>query len=187
MIAGCTSAALRCHQIRVNYTRLPYEEFMAKPFGSIPWDLNETKFFVNTEGCGYPPRVNCSDFSKKYGYGNMGKIFPCYYSRTHPETVVARYNYTFPSRSVECNANGSTKRAMPDPHLEQNRLGRDSSLEIRIYWRVYSPLETTLRRNPSLWNQRDTFRSLETPAAIFYLRRVIILYIDLQTSIDTYK
>lgn len=90
---GCTSAALRCHQIKVNYTRLPYEEFMRKPAGSIPWDVADTKFFVNTEGCGYPPRVNCSDFAKKYGHSNIGKIFPCYYSRTHPETVVARYSW----------------------------------------------------------------------------------------------
>lgn len=93
VIIGCTSAALRCHQIRVNYTRLSFEEFIAKPLSSIQWDVSDTKFFVNTEGCGYPPRVNCSDFAKKYGYSNMGKIFPCYYSRTHPETVVARYNY----------------------------------------------------------------------------------------------
>lgn len=75
----------------MNYTRLSFDEFIAKPLGSIPWDVSDTKFFVNTEGCGYPPRVNCSDFAKKYGYSNMGKIFPCYYSRTHPETVVARY------------------------------------------------------------------------------------------------
>ncbi|XP_076658333.1 tipE homolog 2 phospholipid transfer protein isoform X1 [Halictus rubicundus] len=90
---GCTSAALRCHQIRVNYTRLPFEEYMAKPLGSIPWDVPDTKFFVNTEGCGYPPRVNCSDFARKYGFSNIGKIFPCYYSRTYPETVVARYSW----------------------------------------------------------------------------------------------
>nr|XP_046491010.1 protein tipE isoform X1 [Neodiprion pinetum]XP_046491011.1 protein tipE isoform X1 [Neodiprion pinetum] len=90
---GCTSAALRCHQIRVNYSRVPYEEFLAKPAGLIPWDVANTKFFVNTEGCGYPPRVNCSEFARKFGYGNMGKIFPCFYSRTHPETVVARYSW----------------------------------------------------------------------------------------------
>lgn len=90
-VAGCTSAAIRCHQIKVNYTRLPYEEFVAKPSGSVPWDVADTEFFVNTEGCGYPPTVNCSTFAKKYAYENTGKIFPCYYSRTHPETVVARY------------------------------------------------------------------------------------------------
>lgn len=90
---GCTSAAIRCHQIKVNYTRLPYEEFIAKPSGSVPWDVADTEFFVNTEGCGYPPTVNCSAFAKKYAYENTGKIFPCYYSRTHPETVVARYSW----------------------------------------------------------------------------------------------
>ncbi|XP_018377549.1 PREDICTED: protein tipE isoform X1 [Trachymyrmex cornetzi] len=90
---GCTSAALRCHQIKVNYTRLPYEEFTAKPLGSVSWDVTDTKFFVNTEGCGYPPTVNCTIFAKKYTYENMGKIFPCYYSRTHPEIVVARYSW----------------------------------------------------------------------------------------------
>lgn len=90
---GCTSAALRCHQIRVNYSRMAYDEFVTKQPGQIPWDVADTKFFVNTEGCGYPPRVNCSEFARKFGYGNMGKIFPCYYSRTHPETVVARYSW----------------------------------------------------------------------------------------------
>ncbi|XP_019698594.1 uncharacterized protein LOC105186766 isoform X3 [Harpegnathos saltator] len=71
---GCTSAALRCHQIRVNYTRMLFDEFMAKPLGSVPWDVTDTKFFVNTEGCGYPPTVNCSAFAKQYAYRNMGKI-----------------------------------------------------------------------------------------------------------------
>ncbi|KAK0088631.1 hypothetical protein PV325_011195 [Microctonus aethiopoides] len=90
---GCTSAAIRCHQIRVNYTRLQYEKFMAKPVGTIPWDVADIKFYINTEGCGYPPKVNCSEFAKKFGYGNMGKIFPCYYSRTYPHTVVSRYSW----------------------------------------------------------------------------------------------
>lgn len=66
---------------------------MAKPLGSVPWDVTETKFFVNTEGCGYPPTVNCSIFAKKFAYENLGKVFPCYYSRTHPEIVVARYDW----------------------------------------------------------------------------------------------
>lgn len=68
---------------------------MAKPAGTIPWDVADIKFYINTEGCGYPPKVNCSEFAKKFGYGNMGKIFPCYYSRTYPHTVVSRYGYIF--------------------------------------------------------------------------------------------
>lgn len=60
---------------------------------SIEWDVGETKFYINTEGCGYPPRVNCSEFAKKYGYNTMGTPFPCYYSRTYPNMVVARYSW----------------------------------------------------------------------------------------------
>ena len=91
-MSGCTSAAVRCHQIKVNYTKLSYKEITAKPQGSIVrWDHADTKFYINTEGCGYPPRVNCTEFAKKFGFSSMGKIFPCYYSRTYPETVVARY------------------------------------------------------------------------------------------------
>lgn len=63
---------------------------MAIPVSEREWSIADTKFFVNTEGCGYPPRVNCSEFAKKYGYKNRGKIFPCYFSRTNPQTVVAR-------------------------------------------------------------------------------------------------
>lgn len=60
---------------------------------SVEWYEGETKFYINTEGCGYPPRVNCSVFSKQYGYSNLGKPFPCYYSRNYPEKVVARYSW----------------------------------------------------------------------------------------------
>ncbi|XP_051166042.1 protein tipE isoform X1 [Leptopilina boulardi] len=90
---GCTSAALRCHQIKVNYSKLNFDDFMAIPVSEREWSIADTKFFVNTEGCGYPPRVNCSEFAKKYGYKNRGKIFPCYFSRTNPQTVVARYSW----------------------------------------------------------------------------------------------
>lgn len=142
---GCTSAALRCHQIRVNYTRLTYEEFMAKPLGSIPWDVPDTKFFVNTEGCGYPPRVNCSDFAKRYGYSNLGKIFPCYYSRTNPETVVARYNLScnyacvrdkYAQRKHEtCHVRSESK-----PNAERSAL---SSWFLDIYFKSSCPWEIT--------------------------------------------
>ncbi|XP_011494086.1 PREDICTED: uncharacterized protein LOC105359250 [Ceratosolen solmsi marchali] len=91
---GCTAAVTSCHQIRVNYTKLTYEEFMAKPLGSIPWDVLDTKFYVNAEGCGYPDTgVVCSEFANKFGNNSHGKIFPCYYSRTYPETVVSRYSW----------------------------------------------------------------------------------------------
>ncbi|GLH14644.1 Protein tipE [Gryllus bimaculatus] len=59
----------------------------------VPWDVAETKFLVNTEGCGYPPKVNCTEFAKKYGGRHILKPFPCYYSRAYPEQVVARYSW----------------------------------------------------------------------------------------------
>ncbi|KAJ8678643.1 hypothetical protein QAD02_014430 [Eretmocerus hayati] len=91
---GCTAAVTSCHQIRVNYSRKTYEELMAEPVDSITWDMVDIKFFVNAEGCGYPDTgVICSEFAKKYGSQNYGKIFPCYYSRTYPETVISRYSW----------------------------------------------------------------------------------------------
>lgn len=90
---GCTREASRCHQILVNYSKLPFDEFSEHNLTLMQWDVGETHFFINTEGCGYPPRVNCSEFAKKFGYLNLYKPFPCYYSRTYPEIVVARYNW----------------------------------------------------------------------------------------------
>ncbi|XP_023710226.1 protein tipE isoform X2 [Cryptotermes secundus] len=90
---GCTTAALRCHQILVNYTRVPFSEWGNRSTENVAWDVGDTKFYVNSEGCGYPPRVNCSEFAKEYGYKNLMKPFPCYYSRTYPEKVVERYSW----------------------------------------------------------------------------------------------
>ncbi|XP_026478281.1 protein tipE-like [Ctenocephalides felis] len=89
---GCTNAATRCHQILVNYSRTKWTSF-AGDVDSLIWDVGDTRFLVNTEGCGYPPRVNCSEFAKAYGYDKLGIPFPCYYSRTYPEMVVARYSW----------------------------------------------------------------------------------------------
>ncbi|KAK6641317.1 hypothetical protein RUM44_013026 [Polyplax serrata] len=91
---GCTTAVLKCHQITVSYSKVPYKNFdVTTDQKSIVWDVNETKFLINTEGCGYPPRINCSEFALQYGYQNVGKIIPCYYSKTYPEMVVARYSW----------------------------------------------------------------------------------------------
>ncbi|XP_055644626.1 protein tipE isoform X1 [Toxorhynchites rutilus septentrionalis] len=92
---GCTTAAVKCHQLLVNYTKIPYHDWQKHPrdLNSVEWDVMDTKFLVNTEGCGYPPRVNCTEFAKKYGYSHVGDPFPCYYSRAYPEMVVARYSW----------------------------------------------------------------------------------------------
>ncbi|XP_050519753.1 uncharacterized protein LOC126893506 [Daktulosphaira vitifoliae] len=67
---GCTSASTRCHQITVNYSTTPYQEYKENtlPVESLQWSGSTVQFLVNTEGCGYPPHVNCTAFAGKYGY-----------------------------------------------------------------------------------------------------------------------
>lgn len=64
----------RCHQLLVNYTKIPWHEWQQHPrkIGKIEWDVADTKLLINSEGCGYPPHVNCTEFAKKYGYDAVG-------------------------------------------------------------------------------------------------------------------
>lgn len=42
----------------------------------VDWDVADTKFLINTEGCGYPNLgVNCTIFARKYGYGHFFNLF----------------------------------------------------------------------------------------------------------------
>ncbi|KRT83385.1 hypothetical protein AMK59_3250 [Oryctes borbonicus] len=88
---GCTGQITRCHQIFVNYSKIPFRHF--KPNTDIEWDISNTRLLVNAEGCGYPPTVNCSLFTQQYGYQSTGTPFPCYYSRVYSDTVIARYSW----------------------------------------------------------------------------------------------
>lgn len=42
--------------------------------GSLEWAGTVVRFLVNTEGCGYPPFVNCTEFALKYGHVDSGDI-----------------------------------------------------------------------------------------------------------------
>lgn len=66
---GCTTAQTRCHQMTVNYTKIPYKEWAKNPVDLelVDWDVADTRFLINTEGCGYPPYVNCTEFAKQFG------------------------------------------------------------------------------------------------------------------------
>lgn len=59
----------RCHQLFVNYTRIPFSEWERNPrdLDTVNWDVSYTKFLINSEGCGYPPTTNCSIFARQYG------------------------------------------------------------------------------------------------------------------------
>lgn len=90
---GCTSSLIKCHQLYVNYTRIPFDEWQKNPrdLDTVVWDVSYTKFLINSEGCGYPPMTNCSIFAKQYG--PLGRPFACYYSRAYPEVVIGRYSW----------------------------------------------------------------------------------------------
>lgn len=59
----------RCHQLLVNYSKIPWEEWQKNPpqMEKFEWDIADTRLLINSEGCGYPPHVNCTEFAKKYG------------------------------------------------------------------------------------------------------------------------
>jgi len=55
-------------------------------FYSFP---GEAILLVNINGCGYPPKVTCSDFFNLYS--KQDTIFPCVYSEQNSSIVVPRY------------------------------------------------------------------------------------------------
>ncbi|KAF6211598.1 hypothetical protein GE061_012111 [Apolygus lucorum] len=78
---GCTSDMYHCTHIYVNYTA--YENDTVD-------DGAEAVLLVNIKGCGYPPDVLCSNFTKHYG--EPGSEFPCYYSRQNRTVVMRHYD-----------------------------------------------------------------------------------------------
>lgn len=67
-LSGC-----RCHQMLVNYSKMPWDEWQQqnRNINQVLWDVADTKLLINSEGCGYPPRVNCTEFAKRYGWVTM--------------------------------------------------------------------------------------------------------------------
>lgn len=53
---------------------------------SSEWFFTGAKLFPNVKGCGYPPSLNCSIWTKKYI--PIGRNFSCYYSRIDPGVVI---------------------------------------------------------------------------------------------------
>lgn len=105
---GCTSDVYRCTHIYVTYT--PWSNVtMRNDTGgrnttvatnattaldtvtavSSPGDV-EAVLLVNIKGCGYPPTVDCENFTRELGY--EGAKFPCHYSRVNGSIVMANYN-----------------------------------------------------------------------------------------------
>jgi len=45
---------------------------------------------INVNGCGYPPKVSCSEFEKEFA--SLNTEFPCYYSKRNESIVVPHYS-----------------------------------------------------------------------------------------------
>ncbi|KAL7639409.1 UNVERIFIED_CONTAM: hypothetical protein RMT77_009910 [Armadillidium vulgare] len=93
---GCTREVYNCSQIFVNYFRDTEGIFKGKnftnfeDFDNITWDYTYATIFPNIKGCGYPPKLNCTIFNKRYG--ENGSIFPCYYSSLQPNVTITELN-----------------------------------------------------------------------------------------------
>lgn len=74
---GCTSDAYKCTQLHVKYKAYTSE-----------W--RPAVLFVNIKGCGYPPTVDCENFTTSYGF--VGAKYPCYWSRADASVVVPRWS-----------------------------------------------------------------------------------------------
>lgn len=51
------------------------------------WFFSGARLFPNVKGCGYPPMLNCTIWSKKYK--DIGSNFTCFYSMVDPSLVIS--------------------------------------------------------------------------------------------------
>jgi hypothetical protein len=109
---GCTSDMYSCTHIYVMYSTAPYHtknstllqdsddssnsSIPVSSSSAIPTPPPEDNFteeavlLVNIKGCGYPPDIDCEDFTTTYGKENAE--FPCYYSRENRTVVLMHYD-----------------------------------------------------------------------------------------------
>uniref|UniRef100_A0A182P268 Protein tipE n=1 Tax=Anopheles epiroticus TaxID=199890 RepID=A0A182P268_9DIPT len=65
-----------------------YPEEMTGLMGNdSEWYFTGARLYPNVKGCGYPPMLNCTIWTKKYW--TIGTNFSCYYSRVDPELVIS--------------------------------------------------------------------------------------------------
>ncbi|XP_067013189.2 protein tipE [Anabrus simplex] len=86
---GCTSDMYACLHVFVSYTTTPYNT------SNDEEDVNSDKtdeavLLDNIKGCGYPPEVDCDNFTKEYS--EPGSAYPCYYSRENRSVVLTHYD-----------------------------------------------------------------------------------------------
>ncbi|XP_058821589.1 protein tipE isoform X1 [Topomyia yanbarensis] len=69
-------------------TLMEYPDDMNEMAGNeSEWFFSGARLFPNVKGCGYPPMLNCTIWTKKYW--KVGTNFTCYYSRVDPGLVIS--------------------------------------------------------------------------------------------------
>ncbi|XP_062565467.1 protein tipE-like isoform X1 [Armigeres subalbatus] len=69
-------------------TLMEYPDDMTEMNGNeSEWFFTGARLFPNVKGCGYPPILNCTIWTKKYW--KIGTNFTCYYSRVDPGLVIS--------------------------------------------------------------------------------------------------
>lgn len=104
---GCTSDVYNCSHIYVKYKTAggggggggggddgggggPGGGGPGTAVGGEGLFVSEAVLLVNIKGCGYPPAVACSNFTRSYG--SLGATFPCHYSRQNHTLAVVDYD-----------------------------------------------------------------------------------------------
>lgn len=69
-------------------TLMEYPDDMTEMNGNeSEWFFTGARLFPNVKGCGYPPILNCTIWTKKYW--KIGTNFTCFYSRVDPGLVIS--------------------------------------------------------------------------------------------------
>ena len=94
--ARLSSGSAIAHKDQLSYNDENFDESLGDQYGDLDYGNGTgmrsewfvgARLFPNVKGCGYPPSLNCTIWTKKYK--TLGTNFSCYYSRVDPALVVS--------------------------------------------------------------------------------------------------
>ncbi|XP_066592321.1 protein tipE-like [Prorops nasuta] len=179
---GCTSDVYKCTHIYVTYS--PYSnatrnnitndsenltiQLTTNASSSVTakntsGEIVEAILLVNIKGCGYPPGIDCENFTRHLGC--EGIKFPCYYSRVNNSIVMASYSretqvaiimhffaapfvVTLATSVALCVMHCDCRCAAPPRHSSRSiRRHRANDLSCDYIWRPFREDEETQQDN----------------------------------------
>lgn len=102
--------------------------------GSLEWAGTVVRFLVNTEGCGYPPFVNCSTFALKYGHIDVADI-PKF---EHINTPVTRELYRHGNETSAVSASEAEAPQTSDGRPERGVAKVPPEVPLKVFPCYYS-------------------------------------------------